>query len=426
MMGLLEFFKKKKDSETKYQDDKIIAVKGSQKQRLSLAKKTDTNKELLFYLAEHDPDPQVRQAVAKNKSTPIHASATLAIDGNADVRMELATRLVKLLPDLSTDTQSQLYAYAVQALGTLALDEVLKIRRGLASSIKDHAYAPPSVAAQLARDIEREVAEPILRFCVALKDEDLIDILATHPSSWAAEAVAERPQISANVSKAVIETGNNKAGKLLLNNKGAEINDDVIEAIIERAKEFPEWHEPLAKNHKLPENMARQLARYVDARVRKLLEKKGGFDLKTTEIVTDSTRRRINLVDEVNTTEKIGKKKASDNVVLRVNELLAEGRLTEEVINDYVALQDKDFLIAALACLTNTTRPTIQKVFSIKKPQMICAVCWKAGLSMRFAFKLQQEIANIPTKELIYPKNGSDYPYEPSEMKWQLEFLGIE
>lgn len=426
MTWLVDFFTKKKDPEKQYQNDKVVAVQGSQKERLSLAKRSTTNKELLFYLAEHDPDDKVRQAVAKNKSTPIHASATLAIDSNADVRMELANRLVKLLPDLSVDTQSQLYAYAVQALGTLALDEVLKIRRGLASSLKDHAYAPPSVAKDLAKDLEREVSEPILRFCVALKDSDLIDILATHPASWAAEAVAERPQISAKVSKAVIETGNSKAGTKLLNNKGADINEDVIHAIIERAKEFPEWHEPLAQNHKLPEDMAKLLSRYVDGRIRKLLAKKGGFDFQTMDRVIESTQRRVELATEVNTAEKIGQKKSTENVVIRVNELLAQGQLTEETIADYIALQDKEFLIAALACLTNTKRPTIQKVFAIKKPQMICAVCWKAGLSMRFAYRLQQEIANIPTNELVYPKNGSDYPYDPSEMKWQLEFLGIE
>ena len=352
----------------------------------------------------------------------MHASATLAIDGNADVRIELANRLVKLLPDLSMDTQSQLYAYAVQALGTLALDEVLKIRRGLASSLKDHAYAPPAVAAQLARDIEREVSEPILRFCVALKDEDLIDVLATHPASWAAEAVARRSSISARVSKAVIKTGNKKAGTLLLTNKGAEINEDVLQVIIERAKEFPEWHEPLAKNHKLPPDMARQLSRYVDTRVRKLLEKKGEYDLQTTEVVTDATKRRIALAEEMSET----KNKRTDNVVIKVNQLLAEGKLNEEVIADYVALKDEEFLIAALACLTGAKRQDMAKIFKIQKPQMICSVCWKAGLSMRFALRLQQEIAHIQPKELIYPKGGTDYPLEPKEMQWQLEFLGIE
>lgn len=405
----------------KYEKEKDIALAGSVKQKLSLAKNSKTHKEILFYLAEHDRDPKVRQAVAKNKSTPMQANATLAIDNDVDVRMALAARLVKLLPDLSMDTQSQLYAYAVQALGTLALDEVLKIRKGLASSLKDHAYAPPAVAAQLARDIEREVSEPILRFCTALKDEDLIDILATHPASWAAEAVAQRPQLSAPVSKAVIQTENAKAGTLLLNNDGAEINEDVLQEIIKRAKEFPEWHEPLVTRHNLPPDMARQLARYVDARVRKLLQKKGEYDLKTTEIVTDVTRRRINLQEE-----KEQSPSSDGNVVARVNNLLAKGELTEEVITDYLALQDKEFLIAALACLAGTKQSNIEKIFSIQKPKMVCAICWKAELSMRFAFRLQQEIAHIPTKELIYPKDGTDYPFDAGEMKWQLEFLGIE
>ena len=404
-----------------YEVQKRKAVSGTAKERLTLAKDSGTNKEILFYLAQHDADIKVRQAVAKNKSTPLHASAVLAIDSDTDVRLALAARLVKLLPDLSMDTQSQLYAFAVQALGTLALDEVLKIRKSLASTLKDHAYAPPAVAAQLARDIEREVSEPILRFCTALKDEDLIDILATHPEAWAAEAVAQRPKISAKVSKAVIKTENGKAGTFLLTNKGAEINEEVLQEIIVRAREFPEWHEPLAKNHTLPPDMARQLARYVDTRVRKLLEKKGGYDLQTTEVVTDATRRRINLQEEMGTPET-----RKESVVIRVNKLLAEGRLTEEVIADYLALQDKEFLVAALACLTGAKQHNIEKVFSIQKPGMVCAVCWKAGLSMRFAFRVQQEVAHIPTKELIYPKGGSDYPLEPDDMNWQLEFLGIE
>lgn len=399
-----------------YDREKELAVKGSLKKRLSLAKNSKTHKEILFYLAEHDPDEKVRQAVAKNKSTPLHASATLAIDSNSDVRLALALRLLKLLPDLSTDTQSQLYAYAVQALGTLALDEVLKIRRSLSSTLKDHAYAPPSVVAQLARDIEREVAEPILRFCVALKDKDLIEILADHPKAWAAEAVAKRAKISASVSRAVIETGSTVAGMLLLENKGADIDDNVLQVIIDRAREFPEWHEAIAINYTLSPDMARQLARYVDARIRKLLEEKGGYDLETTETITDATRRRIKLEENIQ----------EGDVSAWVYKLHKDGKLTEDVIADYLALRNKEFLFASLACLTGADIDDVEKVFSIKKPKMVCSLCWRAGLSMRFAFKLQQEVAHVPTKELIYPRGGTDYPLEEEDMIWQLEFLGVK
>lgn len=412
-----------------YENKKFIAVEGKPKQRLSLAKNSKTPKEILYYLAEYDPDEKVRQAVAKNKSTPLHAAAILAIDKNVDVRLSLAERLVKLLPDLTTDTHSQLYAFAVQALGTLALDEVLKIRKSLTSTLKDHAYAPPAVAAQLARDLEREVSEPILRFCTALQDEDLINILASHPKAWAAEAVARRKVISAKVSKAVIETGNAVAGKLLLENKGANITTDVLEVVIQRAREFPEWHEPIATRHKLSEDMARQLAHYVDARIRKILEKQGEYDLQTTEVVTDTTRRRINLANELEGERQEndqGEADDLDQTMKRVYILFTDNKLTEDVILDHLALRDKDFLIAALACLTGVNISKINKVFSIKKPQMICAICWKAGLSMRFALRVQQEVANVPPKELLYPRGGTDYPLKEKDMQWQLEFLGIE
>ena len=403
-----------------YDGQKKLAVSGKTRDRLTLAKDINTHKEILFYLAEHDPDEKVRKAVAQNISTPMQANTKLALDSSADVRMALAGQLVKLLPDLSVDTQSQLYAYAVQALGTLALDEVLKIRSALTSTLKDHAYTPPAVAAQLARDIEREVAEPILRFCTALRDDDLIDILATHPASWAAEAVAKRSKISAPVSKAVINTGNGKAGTLLLENKGAEINEEVLQVIIEHAKEFPEWHEPLASNHKLSDEMATQLSRFVDSRVRKILED-NDYDLQTAEIVTDATRRRIALKEEIEEEEKDPKK-----TIARVRKLKSENGLTEAVIADALALRHEYFVMTALAALIGTSPDEVIKAFSIKKPRVVCAICWRAGLSMRFAFRLQQELAHVPVKELIYPRDGTEYPFDPEDMKWQLEFLGIK
>ena len=172
--------------------EKDIARSGSPKKRLTLARDSQTSKEILYYLAENDPDPKVRRAVAENAAMPVQVSPVLATDRDQDVRLALAGRLVDLLPGMSQDKQSQLYAYVVQALGTLALDEVLKIRVALSSTLKDHAHTPPKIAGQLARDVEREVSEPILRFCAALSDDDLIGILKSHPASWVVQAIAGR------------------------------------------------------------------------------------------------------------------------------------------------------------------------------------------------------------------------------------------
>ena len=416
MLSFLDLIKGKSSDEDRYALEKKIAKEGSKSERLALAKNKKTRQDILFYLAEKDSDPTIRQAIAKNKSTPLHAAAILAVDTNEDVRLELVSRLVTLLPELAQDQQSQLYAYAVQALGALALDEVLKIRKALSSTLKDHAYAPPKVAMQLAMDMEREVSEPILRFCVALSDKDLMKVLSDHPATWAAEAIAGRKKVSSQLAKAIIQKENEKAGTILIKNKGAVIDQAVLQEIVERAREFPEWHEPLATNYKLSEEMAKILSRYVNARVRKLLSKKGGYNLQETEIITDAVDRRIKMERKFEKTE---------NIIDLVNQMLSEGSLNEEAVGDALAIRNEDFVIAAIACLSGSKRSDVQKIFAMSAPKPICALCWKANLSMRLALELQKQMGKVPTKELLYPKEGTDYPLSEEDMQWQLEFLGL-
>ncbi|MEM6812076.1 MAG: DUF2336 domain-containing protein [Pseudomonadota bacterium] len=413
-MDLLSFFKKSESE--KYEREKALALEGSESKRIALAKNEKTHKEILFYLAEKDESEKVRKAVAKNKSTPLHASTALAKDGSQDVRLALAHRLIQILPEVSLDTQSRLYAFTVQALGTLALDKVLKIKKALTATLKDHAYAPPAVAIALAKDIEREVSEPILRLCTVIKDEDLIDILQSHPADWAAEAVAQRKTIGARLSLAVIKKENKKAGQLLLNNKGAEIDEEVLYEVIERARDFPEWHEPLVTNHSLPPELATRLSRFVDSSIRKLLLEKGQYDSETIEMISDATKRRM-AMDSSGDDEKTIKQK--------VHTLYAQNALDETLLSDHLAMRDKEFIVIALSFMVNAKIASVRKVFSYQKPKLVCAICWKAGLSMRFALRLQQELAQISSKELIYPKEGVDYPLTPEEMEWQLEFIGL-
>ena len=250
----------KKDRAGRYEREKKVATSGTPAQRLALARNRKTHPEILYYLAQNDPDQQVREAVAQNEVMPVHVSPFLARDHSPDVRLALAARLVALLPSLSADKQSQLYAYAVQALGTLALDEVLKIRLALSSTLKDHAYAPPKVAAELARDVERDVSEPILRFCAALSDRDLLDILKSHPASWVVQAIAGRSTVSKMVSAAVINVDDIPGGKVLLRNRGAEISVETLQQIVEKAREYKDWQEPVAARPFLPFALAKELA----------------------------------------------------------------------------------------------------------------------------------------------------------------------
>lgn len=409
------FSKKPKDYTAQKESLQSAAVK----ERLSLAKNSATNREILYYLAENDPDPKVREAVAKNKSMPVHVSPVLAVDDDQDVRLALAKRLIALLPHLSEDEQSQIYAFAVQALGTLALDEVLKIRVALTSALKDHAHTPPKVAGQLARDVEREVSEPILRFCAALSDEDLLDILKSHPAGWVIEAIACRTEVSEDVSHAVIESENRPGGTELIKNEGANLGESLLQIIVEKARSFPEWQKPIVVRKTLPVSIAKELASFVDASVRDLLVQRGDFGPAETEEIAAIFRRRVDFANKEIEEE-------DEPVEQRLKRVIKEGTLDEDTLMDALAMRDNEFVLAAIAYMGKLTLPDVEKVVGMQAPKPIVALSWHAGMSMRMALQLQKTIGQVQPKEILYPKDGTDYPMTEDELNWQLEFLGLK
>jgi uncharacterized protein (DUF2336 family) len=415
MLDLIKNLFSKKPKDYAVQKDSLQSAKT--KDRLTLAKDTTTNKEILYYLAECDPDPKVRMAVAKNKSTPPHVSPILAEDNDTDVRIALAGRLVDLLPDISHDEQSQLYAFTVQALGTLALDEVLKVRLALSSTLKDHAHAPPKVVGQLARDVEREVSEPILRFCTAVSDDDLLDILNEHPESWVVEAIARREEVSEDVSQAVIDVEDIQGGTALISNEGASLTDVILQIIVEKARQFPEWQKPIAIRKSLPAALAKELAEFVEGSVRDLLMLRGDFDPETTEEISEVFRRRLDFANE--------NEDGEEPVEVRLSRAIKDGALDEQKLNDALGMRDYEFVTGALAYMTKAKFLTVQKIIDMQAPKALIALSWKAGLSARFALQLQKTVGRIQPKEMIYPKDGSDYALSKEEIDWQLDFLGL-
>lgn len=413
----MSFLEKLFGRQKRYDRQKTLVRSENAADRLKLAKSKATQPELLYYLAQNDPDVNVRRAVAKNKATPVHASSVLAKDNDVDVRLALSGRLIKLLPHLSKDKQSQLYTYAVQALGTLALDEVLKIRIALSSALKEHLHAPPKVVGQLARDIEREVSEPILRFCLALSDDDLLDILKNHTGDWALEAVANRKTVSENVSRALVDRTNEQAGLTLLYNEKALIALDTLTSIVEKSKTMKLWQKPIAIRKNLPKHLALELATFVDDAVRQLLMERTDFDNTTLEEITQIVHRRIDLIDTTETSKV--------SVEDRVRKMIKDKTLNEDSLNDALALNDKEMAIVSFAALARTTRSNMEKIVSLNKPKPIIAASWKAGLNMRTCLRLQKELAQVPSTEIIYPRGGTDYPLDDAEIKFQLEFFDL-
>jgi uncharacterized protein (DUF2336 family) len=388
-----------------YEQERQLAASQKISDRIKLAENPQTHLEILYYLAG-DSDDDVRLAVAKNNSTPIQASPTIASDKSVDVRLALAHRLMTLLPELSQAQHAQLYAFAAQALGVLALDEVLKIRLALSSVLKDMACAPPEVVRQLARDIERQVSEPVLRYCAAL------------PQHWVIDAIASRTKISARVSQAVTESRDIPATTTLILNDGAEISDDTLTNIVERARETEQWHKPLCLRKHLPAFLMQEIVKFVDVTLHKFILERTDFDAVTRTAIEDTMKRRMRfLVDDK------GARITPKDKVLALHKA---GTLDEAVMSDALALREHDFIHMGLALKSKLPLETVKRMVDVKSAKALTALVWRTGYSMRYALDLQRELAKVPYNELLYPRNGVDYPLSPAEMEWQISFFKAE
>lgn len=408
-----------RDKSASYRKERRIAEYGAGWRRRRLARRSSTHPEILYYLAAHDKDRKVRQALLENGALPLQASTVLASDQDEDIRLALVKRLVSLLPELSHESYSRLYAYAVQSLGLLARDEVLKIRKALSSALQHDAYAPPAVAGLLAKDLEREVSEPVLRFCTAARDEDLLEILKDHPEDWAVEAIARRKKVSGTVSRAVIGVGKWLPGKVLLENEGADIPEDLCFEIIARAYEAPEWQEALARRRSLSQQAAKILIEYADRTVRDILVAREDFDKETLNEISEVFRRRLSFSAKEDTA---GIKESPKDKALR---LYKAGALDEALLTDSLTTMEPAFLYAALSCLSRIEMSLVKKIFDLRAAGPVVALCWRAGLSMRFALQIQKDVLRLPPKELVYPRGGTDYPFSAEEMQGNLVLAGV-
>jgi hypothetical protein len=55
-----------------------------------------------------------------------------------------------------------------------------------------------------------------------------------------------------------------------------------------------------------------------------------------------------------------------------------------------------------------------------KDGKLVTALAWKAGLTMRTAVSLQRSVALINSNQVVYAKDGFDYPFEEKDMDWLL------
>lgn len=419
MIGFLQrVFGKSAAAPIPYEESKRLSQSGSVKDRRRVAAHTELRPELLYFLAQ-DADPTVRAVVAANAATPVQADVLLARDGDVEVRQDLARKIALLAPGLTAQEQDRLRRMTYEALDTLVRDQVTRVRQIIAEALKDVADAPPEIIQRLARDCEIVVAGPLLQFSPLLSESDLLEIIGNAPIAGAREAVARRRAVTAPLSEAIGGSDDIAAITALLENPSAQIREELLDRLVERAPAATAWHRPLVQNPRLSGGAALRLARFVALNLLSILRERRDFDAETTRELATTVVRRIAEESDV---EAAAEDDPAAAALARARRLHEAGKLDDAAVAAAIR-GERVFAKAALAVRAKLPMDAVDKVLAAHSAKGVVALAWQAGLSMRTAVTLQTGLAHIPQSSVVRPRADNAYPLTQEAMRWQLDFL---
>lgn len=412
----------KPSSTIEYDRAKAMAVDPDTKVRRALASHADTQPEVLFFLAE-DRDPTVRLEVAKNPNAPRQADILLIKDEDGAIRSGLAEKIAKLLPDMPNDERSRLYSLTVKALEALAEDSLAMVRKVLAECLKDTANAPHGVVRLLAEDAELSVSQPILEFSPVLSDGDLIEIINSKPIQGAMRAIARRDALGETVSDAIVAHGGDDDIAELLTNQSAQIREETLDILVERAEFKPMWHEPFVIRPALSRRAILRLSNFVAMNLLDRLQSRTDMDAATLAEVARSVEQRLEAE-----TARAGRETrpswAEDvgDVAQRVDRMAKAGGLRGSELESAMARGDKLFVVKAIAHLSKTPESAVVDAVESMNAAALVSLVWKTGLRPKLAQLVQSQLAGIPPNDILRG-DLTNWPLDPDDMEWHISML---
>jgi len=407
-----------------YAEARALAADPDPVVRRTLATRTDLVPEVLYFLAE-DADPEVRRTIAGNEATPLKAYLLLTQDSDVDVRVTLVQRIAALAPGLTDEERDRVRLIVDQALTRLAQDQLPRVRMLLSEALKHVADAPASVINRLARDVEVAVATPVLAFSPVLTDRDLLEIIRVQPVSAKLSAIARRSALCITITDALAATDDVGAITDMLANQGAQIREETLDALIDRANRHPEWHDPLVRRPRLHREAARRLALMVSDTLVRVLVMRRDLDPEAATEVTAAVRRRLGEDGLTGALFDYGPnwREALRDTHEQAITQLESGVPGRALLGAATAAGDRLGVIAVLGAMAGISPFAVAGAVKSASVKGIVSMAWKASLDATQAADLQRWLANIPPDRLMGPSEAGGFRLRHEEMEWQVEMF---
>lgn len=414
---VLSIFKKKENRAEElsgsYEKARTALEAKKHKDKMLLAGESNTPQEVLYYLAE-DENSDIRRKIASNSNTPLQADKILSSDDCAEVKQELARKVARFFPNISEDGTTEIRDKAIEMIEILANDQLPSVRKIISEELKSSKSIPKNIALKLATDDVLEVCAPILEYSPLLSDTDLKEIIAAITLTGALAAIAKREELSGDICEAIASTLEIPAVSNMLANENAQIREETLDNIINEAQKqnIEEWHEPLATRPNLSIRAMKRIATFVASSLVDTMVGNNQLDDDQAEELLTRVRERISDEEPESDDRRTLAEQAAD--------LYERGVIDDAFIQNAIKNKQRELTIQSLILMSNLPEKSVRSILVKKKGSLIVALAWKAGLNMRTALQMQNELAHIPKDDFINAKNGIDFPMSEQQMEYEI------
>ncbi len=395
-----------------YEQARDLLGDANEETRTALARRQDIEPEILYYLASDDSS-DVRRHVAANAHTPRHADKILTQDLDDEVRIELARKISRMLPDLDDADRARVRELTIEVIEILAQDQLPRVRQIVAEEIKQsreraaqHRDDPRS-----GRRADRGGADPGI-FAASQRrrpEGDHRDLDRQRRARGDRAAfVGERDRGGQHRGDPRHSRGGDAPGQ-----SDAHIREETLDAIIDNAESIEEWHEPLSMRPSLSVRAVRRIATFVGSSLVNIMIERNKLPDEVGEEITRKVRSRIEAEE--------GEERSGPGYDFE--KLVADGKLDGQFICDLIDNGRRVAVTEALATLAKIPAARVKDILESRNGMVITSLCWRAGLTMRTALRLQSDFAYLKSDQIVNAKNGVDYPLKPEEMDMHLSFF---
>ncbi len=296
----------------------------------------------------------------------------LARTTDSGQRRELLREVTDLFFETSatrTTRESALFDDVLKLVAAEMQDSVLA---ELSEVFADAADAPVGLLRDLANH-SFEIAGPVLKRSRVLDEQTLLQIV-NYQSQQHIAAVAQRPDVSENVSDAIVKFGDDHALDHLIRNDGAKISRTSMEAAVDRARRNTMLHDGVVKRSDLPLDLLNEMYFVVENTLRdQIMKRNASVDPATLDAALSKARSRMSA--------NVGDMSAeAKNAMTFITSKKNSGELNARLLVSLYREAKQTHFLYGLAEITNLEPETVADLINRRDIDGLAMICRAAGI----------------------------------------------